>query len=177
MIKKRLGIKDFKIRKMTADDLDEVFKIENLSNPTPWSTASFLDCLKGNYLNLVVTKNNTTIAFCISSINFTESHLLNISINPVYRGLGIGKFLLKRIESECLGNGIKDIFLEVRESNKIAISFYKSMNYRYVGIRKNYYKAELGREDGFIYTKHMEISKFLSLSRQMIYIIKKLLKI
>ena len=177
MTRERLGIKDFNIRKMTSSDLDEVFKIENLSNPTPWSTASFLDCLKGNYLNLVVTKNNNTIAFCISSINFTESHLLNISINPEYRGLGIGKFLLKKAESECLGKGIKDIFLEVRESNKIAISFYKAMNYRYVGVRKNYYKTDLGREDGFIYTKHMEISKFLSFFRQMTYIIKKLFTI
>ena len=102
MIRERLGIKDFNIRKMTSNDLDEVFKIESLSNPTPWSSASFLDCLKGNYLNLVVTENNNIIAFCISSINFTESHLLNISIKPEYRGLGIGKFLLKKQKMNVL---------------------------------------------------------------------------
>ena len=33
----------------------------------------------------------------------------------------------------------KDIFLEVRESNKVAINFYKKNNFKEISIRKNYY--------------------------------------
>ena len=48
------------------------FKIENLSNPTPWSSSSFLDCLKGNYLNLVIEDGKQVIGYCISTINSTH---------------------------------------------------------------------------------------------------------
>ena len=175
MKKEKLGLKNFKIRAMSANDLDEVFKIENLSNPTPWSSSSFLDCLKGNYLNLVVEDKKQVIGYCISTINFTESHLLNISINPNYRNLGIGETLLDNAEKECIKKGVKDIFLEVRKSNQPAIYFYEKMNYRYVGLRKNYYKTNSGREDGLIYSKHMEINKLISIFRQLTYVIKNII--
>ena len=175
MKKGKLGLENFKIREMLSSDLDEVFKIENLSNPTPWSFSSFLDCLKGNYLNLVVEDGKQVIGYCISTINFTESHLLNISIKPNHRNLGIGEILLDYSEKECIKKGVKDIFLEVRKSNQPAISFYKKMNYRYVGLRKNYYKTNSGREDGLIYSKHMEINKLISIFRQLTYVIKNII--
>ena len=53
MLKEKFGTKILNIKKMTHKDLEEVFNIENLSNPTPWSKASFLDCLKGFYQNLI----------------------------------------------------------------------------------------------------------------------------
>ena len=162
---------------MTYKDLEEVFNIENLSNPTPWSKASFSDCLKGFYQNLIVLVDNEIVAFCIMTINFTESHLLNISVHPDFRHKGIGEILLKESEKRSLKKGIKDIFLEVRKSNIHAISFYKKNGYRYVGIRKNYYKLEVGREDGLIFTKHLKISKLNSFLNQMTYMITNILNI
>ena len=41
---------------------------------------------------------------------------------------------------------IQNITLEVRESNKIAINFYKKNNFEIAAIRKNYY----GSENGFL---------------------------
>ena len=49
--------------------------------------------------------------------------------------------------------------------------------YKYVGIRKNYYKNSSGREDGLIFTKHLKISKLNSLYNQMTYMITSILKI
>ena len=34
---------------------------------------------------------------------------------------------------------MKDIFLEVRESNQVAINFYKKNNFKQISIRKGYY--------------------------------------
>ena len=41
---------------------------------------------------------------------------------------------------------LKLIFLEVRESNKVAISFYKKLNFKEAGRREGYYKKDSGRE-------------------------------
>ena len=177
MQREKFGSKTLNIKKMTFKDLEDVYQIEKLSNPTPWSQASFSDCLKGFYQNLIITLDSETIAFCIMTINFTESHLLNISVHPNYRHKGIGEILLKISEKKSINKGVSDIFLEVRESNKNAISFYKKNGYKYVGIRKNYYKNSPGREDGLIFTKHLKVSKLNSLYNQMTYMITSLLKI
>ena len=49
---------------------------------------------------------------------------------------GIGNELLKKVESIANKFGIKEIFLEVRESNKEAISFYKTNEFLEIGLRK-----------------------------------------
>ena len=177
MLKEKFGTKSLSIRKMSFHDLQEVYDIEKLSNPTPWSKTSFSDCLRGFYQNLIVTLGKEQVAFCIMTVNFTESHLLNISVHPNYRHQGIGEILLKVSEKKAMKKGVTDIFLEVRESNKNAISFYKKNKYRYVGIRKNYYKLNSGREDGLIFTKHLEISKLNSFFNQMTYMITSIFKI
>ena len=177
MQREKFGSKTLNIKKMTFKDLEDVYEIEKLSNPTPWSQTSFSDCLKGFYQNLIITLDSETIAFCIMTINFTESHLLNISVHPNYRHKGIGEILLKMSEKKSINKGVSDIFLEVRESNKNAILFYKKNGYKYVGIRKNYYKNSSGREDGLIFTKHLKISKLNSLYNQMTYMITSILKI
>jgi ribosomal-protein-alanine N-acetyltransferase len=39
------------------------------------------------------------------------------------------------------------IFLEVRPSNKIAVSLYKKRGFNEIGVRKNYYPAVNGRRE------------------------------
>ena len=46
--------------------------------------------------------------------------------------------------------GLKVIFLEVRESNKVAISFYKKLNFKEIGLREGYYKKDSGRESALL---------------------------
>ena len=40
--------------------------------------------------------------------------------------------------------------LEVRESNKVAINFYKKLNFKEVGHREGYYKKDSGRESALL---------------------------
>ena len=102
MLKEKFGTKSLSIRKMSFHDLQGVYDIEKLSNPTPWSKTSFSDCLRGFYQNLIVTLDKEQVAFCIMTVNFTESHLLNISVHPNYRNQGIGEILLKVSEKKAI---------------------------------------------------------------------------
>ena len=70
-----------------------------------------------------------------------------IIVDTQYRKRGIGTLLLNEIEQK----GIKNITLEVRESNKVAIEFYKKNGYRIEAIRKNYY----GSENGYLMLKEL----------------------
>ena len=66
----------------------------------------------------------------LDSIDVYE--ILAIATVEEYRNKGIAQELLDKIKT-------KDIFLEVRESNKVAINFYKKNNFKEISIRKNYY--------------------------------------
>ena len=63
-----------------------------------------------------------------------------IIVDEKYRNKAIATKLLKHLE--CNNLDIKNITLEVRKSNKIAISFYKKNGFNEVCIRKNYYSNE-----------------------------------
>ena len=65
-----------------------------------------------------------------------------IIVENTYRKLGIGTKLLSFLEKKY--KNINNITLEVRESNKIAIDFYKNNGYKEVTKRKHYYKDEDG---------------------------------
>ena len=100
---------------------------------------------------------------------------MNISIHPDFRSQGLGQKLLSKTEKELTKKGVSDIFLEVRNSNISAINFYKKNNYKKVGKRKNYYRLLEGREDGLIYTKHMHLSSFVSISRFVLFFLRKII--
>ena len=65
-----------------------------------------------------------------------------IIVDKSYRRLGIASKLLKYMEDE--NKGALNITLEVRESNDLAISFYKKNGFVIEAVRKNYYKDENG---------------------------------
>lgn len=49
----------------------------------------------------------------------------------------------------------KQLFLEVRASNKVAMTLYQKMGFNEMGVRKNYYPANNNREDAYLFA--MEI--------------------
>lgn len=61
--------------------------------------------------------------------------IMKIAIEKEFRNKKIGEQLIKFY----LDNWKENLFLEVRESNKIAICFYEKLGFKNVGKRKNYY--------------------------------------
>ena len=125
------------IKKLTSDDIDYIEQIFNLEKEIFKSSAfnkSYLDTLiKGDnsfiYVYLIDDKVSGYLMI-LDSIDVYE--ILAIATIEEYRNKGIAQELLDKIKT-------KDIFLEVRESNKVAINFYKKNNFKEISIRKNYY--------------------------------------
>jgi len=71
-------------------------------------------------------------------------------VDPDYQGQGLGRKLLQHVKAALLEKGIASIFLEVRESNVIALSLYESEGFHEIDVRKNYYPTVNGRENAII---------------------------
>ena len=125
------------IKKLTINDVDYIEQIFNLEKDI-FKNSAFS---KESTENLVKADNSFIYAYLIDekvcgylmvldSIDVYE--ILAIATIEKYRNKGIAQELLDKIKT-------KDIFLEVRESNQVAINFYKKNNFKEIRIRKNYY--------------------------------------
>ena len=125
------------IKKLTSVDIDYIEQIFNLEKEIFKNSA-----FSKSYLNTLIKGDNSFIyvyliddkvcgyLMILDSIDVYE--ILAIATVEEYRNKGIAQELLDKIK-------MKDIFLEVRESNQVAINFYKKNKFNQISIRKNYY--------------------------------------
>ena len=125
------------IRKLAINDVDYIEQIFNLEKEI-FKNSAFT---KESTENLIKEDNSFIYTYLIDekvcgylmvldSIDVYE--ILAIATIEEYRNNGIAQELLDKIKT-------KDIFLEVRESNQVAINFYKKNKFKEISVRKNYY--------------------------------------
>lgn len=136
------------VRPMVDADLPKVLEIERASFPCPWGEWAFRVELKPPGYAFVYELSGEVVGYAVLRIVRDEGHLLNIAVAPERRRQGIGTELLKSCIDLCTKKGVKDLWLEVRESNLGAISLYTKLGFTRVGIRRRYYQ-DTG-EDAFI---------------------------
>ncbi|WP_394888077.1 ribosomal protein S18-alanine N-acetyltransferase [Clostridium butyricum] len=126
---------------MDENDIDDVLEISNLSFSSPWSRLSYEQELNNSLAKYFVAKiDNKVVGFIGTWIIVDESHITNVAVHPNYRKLGIGSKLIESMLSYCNKKNCTAYTLEVRESNKAAISVYEKHGFIIDGIRKEYYQ-------------------------------------
>ena len=69
-----------------------------------------------------------------------EGEIANLAVAPSARRHGIGAALLDASLGEARRRGVKQVYLEVRESNAAARALYERRGFSVVGRRKRYYR-------------------------------------
>lgn len=96
-------------------------------------------------------ENNEVLGYLVYSHIYDRLEIDNFFVNEDKRGNGIGKKLMSYLVSIAIDSHVVNITLEVRKSNDIARSLYKSFGFREVALRKMYY----GDEDGILMEKQV----------------------
>lgn len=138
------------VRGMRIEDVATVSTLENASYEFPWSAGIFSDCVKAGHPCWVLSVDSVIAGYGILSMGAGEAHLLNICIDPAYRGQGLGRHLLGRLLDIARWNGAERLFLEVRPSNPLAKTLYESVGFSEIGRRPRYYPVRNGREDAIV---------------------------
>jgi [ribosomal protein S18]-alanine N-acetyltransferase len=142
---------------MTKADIPAVMLIENSEYEFPWSEGIMTDCLStANYYGYLVKNNQQLIGYAMISVAVSECNILNICIKKSFQNKGYGKQLLTFLVAEAKELEAQQVFLEVRVSNRAAISLYENFGFNELDIRKNYYPAYNKREDAYLFA--LEIS-------------------
>ncbi|MBR5766859.1 MAG: ribosomal protein S18-alanine N-acetyltransferase [Lachnospiraceae bacterium] len=137
------------IREMTAADLDAVAGMESENFTTPWKKDDFADLLDCDDRGCMVAEEEGEIVGCVVYHDILgDVDITNVQVKEAFRGRSIGRKLMEAALEKARSVGGKEFTLEVRASNKAAISLYESLGFVEEGKRKNFYSDPV--EDAII---------------------------
>jgi [ribosomal protein S18]-alanine N-acetyltransferase len=126
------------VRRLAYSDLPAVISIERRSFPAPWSLAMFvLELSKPSGICLVATEGNDLLGYLVCSRYDRVWHLMNVAVVPERRRQGVATRLISQLIAEA-GDQLP-FTLEVRVSNRDAITMYERLGFRSAGVRPRYY--------------------------------------
>jgi ribosomal-protein-alanine N-acetyltransferase len=146
---------------MQAAHLDEVEAIELESYENPWPRSAFVAEMGSKPVSwariALTSKAPPRVAgYCIAWILFENVHVQNLAVHPAHRRRGLGRLLLLHAIDEGRNRGATAALLEVRRSNQVAQSLYRSLGFHEIGTRREYYS--LPREDALLFRKEIPLS-------------------
>jgi ribosomal-protein-alanine N-acetyltransferase len=142
----------FTIRQFKPVDLERVIYINGMCLPENYSSVFFLDLYERCPETFVVAEEDNVIvgyAMCriersIPSFRLMglskKGHLISIAVLPKYQHQGIGEALLKEIMKAMVDHyDAKEMYLEVRVTNTVAIGLYKKLDFYVARTLQGYY--------------------------------------
>jgi ribosomal-protein-alanine N-acetyltransferase len=91
-------------------------------------------------LGILEFETKKILGLCSAWLVIDELHITFIAVHPMHRRKGLGKFLFLDLIKRSKPLQINQIHLEVKNNNEPAKAFYKSMGFKTVGNRSNFYK-------------------------------------
>jgi len=110
---------------------------------SPWTANQVAEVLRSDVNSCALAEDRSQlVGFLVWQETDFEAEVLQIAVLPSYQGQKIATALFDFLPAD------KEIFLEVRESNKPAMLFYKKEKFEEIARRKAYYHAPM--EDAIV---------------------------
>ena len=138
------------LRDMTEADLETVLRIERAVHAHPWTPGNFSDALRSKYECKVYESNEAILGYAVLMLAVDEAELLDIAIAAEHQRHGWGRKLLDEMMVLARRHDMRRVVLEVRASNAAAIGLYRNVGFENIGLRRDYYPAQNGREDAIL---------------------------
>ena len=128
------------VTQATVFDINQIIAIEKDSYENPWTKNHFINDLKNKHsLNYVCKINSQLIGYLFGYLIEKEYYLNKITIKKNFRKQKNGKSLFQECVNDLSNKNVRCIQLEVSSLNLSAQKFYENLNFKYVGLRKDYY--------------------------------------
>jgi len=137
---------------MREIELPSVLEIENAIYEHPWTRGNFADSLRAGYQCWTYRLGTRLLGYFVLIVAASEAHLLNLSVAAESQRRGFGAALLAESIRIARALGGRNVYLEVRPTNRAAQALYARFGFRHVALRRGYYPAGTQREDALVYT-------------------------
>lgn len=126
-----------KVYTLTKEQIPAAAVLEKECLDTAWSEKAISDFLLSDTAVYLFSETDGVFSGILSAtVAFGEAEIENIAVAPAFRRKGVGKALVNALKDKC-----EKVFLLVKETNTVAISFYNSLGFESVGVRRGYYRG------------------------------------
>src|SRR5215470_8354502 len=131
----------FRVREFRSADATALTAIiEESPEAAAWAPDALAKHAKTSATIFVGEFASRVTGFVIGRQISDEGEILNLAIRHAHRREGQASALLRAILDFFRRGGVTRVFLEVRESNLPAITFYQKHGFRETGRRRGYYR-------------------------------------
>lgn len=142
------------LRVMTPEDLDAVLTIERESYAVPWTAQTFRSLVdRSDAESVSAVAGSELVGFAVAWSVVDQAELGNVAVAKDWRRRGIGEALVRDIVLRLFRRGVREIFLEVRVSNRSARRLYERLGFVEIGRRHDYYVRPV--EDAIVMRKRL----------------------
>jgi len=132
------------IRRARIDDSDQIAIIEAESFTDPWPRDGVRAVLASAAVTgFVAEKDGRVVAYTIARGAAGVAEILDLAVHHDWRRVGVATALLQQLMATFAADGIREVFLEVRESNWAAQALYRAHGFRAAGRRPHYYRKPI----------------------------------
>lgn len=151
-----------RIRPVESAQIADLIRIADATNLNHWSATSYLDELKNEHSIMlrIESDENMTLGFIVGRIVpasdddvALDAEIYNIGVDPSVQRNGYGQSLLDSFIEICREKRVRNIWLEVRESNVPALLIYRKNGFEANTIRKDFYSNP--RENAILMCRQM----------------------
>ena len=150
------------VRVATLCDVQRILEIASVSISPAWTYASVADRIERDDTLLLVAvvsgRGACVVGFAAFRQVGDDGELLQIAVDEKARREGVGSELLSEVLKHAEEKSLGSVFLEVRESNVPAISFYEKFGFKQLHIRKAYYDDPV--EDALIMIREVARGRY-----------------
>jgi ribosomal-protein-alanine N-acetyltransferase len=106
-----------------------------------WSEEALRETVKLPGVTAYVSERNGAISgIVVGRQVLDEAEVLNLAVMQGMRRQGEGRALVRQLLNRFAELAVSRVFLEVRESNAGAITFYRGLGFEAIGTRRDYYQ-------------------------------------
>jgi [ribosomal protein S18]-alanine N-acetyltransferase len=154
------------LKKIDKTLLPQVLKLDRICFNGLWTEEGYQREIDSPNSELIaITIDNHLIGYgCFWAI-VDEAHVTIIGIHPDYQRQGLGKMILLVLLDRACQREMRHATLEVRISNRSAISLYEKFQFKVAGQRKKYY-ADTGEDALILWRGGLQTTEFQTLLKE-----------
>jgi ribosomal-protein-alanine N-acetyltransferase len=155
----------FKLRKFAPDDLQSVMQINRVCLPENYTDFFFIDLHERFPETFIVAEENGSIVgyiMCRVEVGLSnfglggllkKGHIVSVAVLPQSRRKGVAQALINQAMDGMRYYKAKQIYLEVRVTNDVAIALYKKLGFSVGRAIHGYYSDG---EDAYVMSKKLQ---------------------
>lgn len=128
------------LRLLSAEDLDEVLGIEEVSFEFPWTRDEFLGYLRQSHICFVAVQAGQIVGYTLYTAGRSQLSIARFAVCPCYRRQGVGRRMAQRLVDKLHWQTRKEVVLCTHEENLPSQLFWRACGFRAVNILRDYYK-------------------------------------